>query len=643
MDRGLLERPRLVEVDRTCLVGHGLAWLARIRPHRRRRHRADGRNPPAHELDRLVGMSVGVEPLVELVETFDHRVRRARIEGPVGDRHVHLVGLPDIAQIGGSSQHATLPGDPVPRQRVTGLRFELGIERGKPIGGDAGASHDPGPNEVVADIGHHQSDGGEHPRLLRHQYGRNAGGAGEGRRVQRSGAPECDEGDVAGVESLLRGADPDRALHVRIGDADDSGRRLLEAQAERRPDPVHDCAPGGFEVELHLAAEESIGVQPAQHDVRVGNGRLGSAAPIRGGAGLGARALRPDVQAVSNIEPRDAARPCTDGVDLDHGQHDGMLRDAAFGGHAQLSAADQRDVGARAAHVHAEQIGPPAGLAETLHGERATGRPGGDEAHRKVPRRFDRQRAAVRLHQQHRGVREHGADTRRDLFEVPAHQRHGRGVQRHGAHSFELPDFPAYLVRRAHVDARQCLSQPVPDLGFVPGIHIRVQKADGDRLGAGVAKRLEDPMRCPMVGLRQDFAIGSDAFRHAQPPLARNDRQGLVLKQVVHVGSEVATDFEDVAKSFRRQQGRVAELVLEHCVGDEGGAVHEQSDVVRIDSRKLDATLDRGDQRTRGVAAATRYLGDGDLAGLLVQHRDIGEGAADVHPESYRAHRRAPR
>ena len=145
-----------------------------------------------------------------------------------------------------------------------------------------------------------------------------------------------------------------------------------------------------------------------------------------------------------------------------------------------------------------------------------------------------------------------------------------------------------------------------------------------------------------MVGLRQDFAIGSGAFRHAQPSLARNDRQGLVLKQVVHVGAEVAPDFEDVAKTFRRQQGRVAELVLEHRVGDEGGAVHEQSHVVRIDSRKLDATLDRGDQRTRGVAAATRYLGDGDLAGLLVQHRDIGEGAADVHPESYRTHRRVP-
>ena len=147
----------------------------------------------------------------------------------------------------------------------------------------------------------------------------------------------------------------------------------------------------------------------------------------------------------------------------------------------------------------------------------------------------------------------------------------------------------------------------------------------------------------PMVGLRQDFAIGGDAFGHAQPPLARNDRHGLVLKQVVHVGAEVAPDLENVAKTLRRQQGRVAELALEHRVGDEGGAVHEQGHVACVDARKLDSAFDRGDERTGGVAAAARHLGDGDLAGLLVQHRDVGEGAADVHPESYRAHRPALR
>ena len=133
-----------------------------------------------------------------------------------------------------------------------------------------------------------------------------------------------------------------------------------------------------------------------------------------------------------------------------------------------------------------------------------------------------------------------------------------------------------------------------------------------------------------MVGLRQDLAIGRDAFRHAQPPLARNDRQGLVLQQVVHVGAEVAPDFEDVAKSFRRQQGRLAELVLQHRVGDEGGAVHEQSHVICVGARELDSAFDRGDERAGGVAAAARHLGDGDLAGLLVQHRDIGEGAANI-------------
>ena len=39
-----------------------------------------------------------------------------------------------------------------------------------------------------------------------------------------------------------------------------------------------------------------LGIEPAEHEVRVGHGRAGAAAAVAGGAGIGAGALGPDAQ-----------------------------------------------------------------------------------------------------------------------------------------------------------------------------------------------------------------------------------------------------------------------------------------------------------------------------------------------------------
>ena len=51
------------------------------------------------------------------------------------------------------------------------------------------------------------------------------------------------------------------------------------------------------EIELHLAAEEAVGAEPAEHQVGVGDGRLGAAQAVADRAGRGAGAFRPDAQA----------------------------------------------------------------------------------------------------------------------------------------------------------------------------------------------------------------------------------------------------------------------------------------------------------------------------------------------------------
>ena len=67
-------------------------------------------------------------------------------------------------------------------------------------------------------------------------------------------------------------------------------------QAERLCDVLGDRAPRGGFVELHLAAEEALGGEPAEHQVGVGDRRPRAAEAVAGRAGIGAGALRPDAQ-----------------------------------------------------------------------------------------------------------------------------------------------------------------------------------------------------------------------------------------------------------------------------------------------------------------------------------------------------------
>src|SRR5262249_56307510 len=54
-------------------------------------------------------------------------------------------------------------------------------------------------------------------------------------------------------------------------------------------------------------AREIVGVQVAEEQVGVGDGRLGSAEPVASRAGLRARAARPDLQETDLVHVRDRA------------------------------------------------------------------------------------------------------------------------------------------------------------------------------------------------------------------------------------------------------------------------------------------------------------------------------------------------
>ncbi|MEY9159559.1 hypothetical protein ABIG04_007869 [Bradyrhizobium japonicum] len=101
------------------------------------------------------------------------------------------------------------------------------------------------------------------------------------------------------------------------------------------------------------AAKLGLGIEIAEHGVRVGDGRLKAAAAIAGRPRLGAGALRPDRQAAGTVShDRSAAGP--DGTDRKHRLAQRLVAEHAAVGHLGLTVDDQADVGRGAAHVEGE-------------------------------------------------------------------------------------------------------------------------------------------------------------------------------------------------------------------------------------------------------------------------------------------------
>ena len=175
-------------------------------------------------------------------------------------------------------------------------------------------------------------------------------------RVHRARAAEGDERELARVAALLTVREriaPDMFAFAIV---------TIPSAASSRPSPSRsasrcDRRRGELAVELHLAAEEAVGVDPAEDDVRVGQRRLLAALAVAAGPGRRARAARPDAEGAAFVDVGDRAAAGADRVDVDHRHEQRVAGDpgVARRGLADAALGDDADVGGRAAHVEGDQ------------------------------------------------------------------------------------------------------------------------------------------------------------------------------------------------------------------------------------------------------------------------------------------------
>ena len=135
------------------------------------------------------------------------------------------------------------------------------------------------------------------------------------------GAAERHQREAPGVDPALHGDHAQRPDHLLVGDPHDALRRVdrveVELVRERADGPL-----GRVDVELDPAGERRRRAEVAEREVGVGHRRLVAAAPVAGGAGLGARGSRADPQRAAGIAPADRSATGADRVHVDHRELD---------------------------------------------------------------------------------------------------------------------------------------------------------------------------------------------------------------------------------------------------------------------------------------------------------------------------------
>src|SRR6266852_7904322 len=599
-----------------------------------RRALADHGEPDIDDFDRLLGRMVGVALIVEAVERRPDGAAVARLDLICADGNRKREFLAYVAQI---------EMDPALRAFLTPEResgfpchllhrplqlpeidcAEIGIE---------------GANEIVALVGCEHAERREMRGVKRHDHLGYVQLARDRHDVERTRPARGDQSEVARIVALR---DRDLAHGERhLGDCDiDDGLRCGgQAHLQRTGDLPRDALGRGLRVEHHLPAEEILRIEPPQCKIRVGDRRLGSPAAIAYRPGIGARALRADLERADLVDPGDAAAARAHLDHVDHRHHDRVAArvpaDVIARGQGGLALAYQARLCGGAAHVERDYVAKAERATDPRRSDDSPDRPGFHHRHRTLGCDLGRHHAAVRLHDRQIAAKTGFGEARFQAADIPSDFRPDVSIDHGGGHPFELAVFAQDPVGKRDVRAGQKLAHDLAGRALVLGIDVGVQEADGDGFHFFLRQAAAGLLEARALERFEHLARGEHTFVDLPGQVPRNERPVPAEKKVVGLGAVAPADEVDVARAAGDDEPGLRAFSLDQGVDGGGRAVDQLADTRAIHAALLQAIDDALHQLSgRGEALGLR-----EPAGSLVKSHQVRESPADIdrHPQQVR-------
>jgi hypothetical protein len=164
---------------------------------------------------------------------------------------------------------------------------------------------------------------------------------------------------------------------------------------------------------------------------------------------------------------------------------------------------------------------------------------------------------------------------------------------------------------------------------FVRRAGVAVEKQDGAGLDPELCEPIAQPRDLGLVERPVDLAVGQHPLRDLEAQRPLDQRHVLAEEQIVGVRPVDAADLVNIAKAFGDDQRGAGAGALQHRIDGDRRAVQEQAGGGVAAAGLLDPGADAVDQ----PAGGRERLAENQLAGAVVEDRDVGEGAPDIGRE----------
>ncbi len=446
------------------------------------------------------------------------------------------------------------------------------------------------------------------------------------------------------MNALARDHAAERIVGVRLEHSDHALGRLLDADAERIGAFLLESLQRLRDIELHLAAEEIVGIEPAENRIAIGDRRLRTAAAKADGAWDRARALRTERDlSRQRIDLDDHAGAGADGVQMQRRHvelepvHDRLVLDA------RLAPRDDPHVEGGATHVGTDETVIADELADVGRAEDAADRP---RDHRLVQARMiDGGQAAEGEQRLHAILEAVLLGNVLDALELLAAARGRIGFDQHAVEPRLLAHDRAHLVARVdeHLGLRllRLLAHDLGDAALVRRIHVREQQADADRLDLVLDERLGRRAGLVLVERDHDVAELVDPLGDAMRAPPRHQRIGMMMGDrvepigigIVGPGLQAAAHEDHILDALGRDEPEPAAGAREQRVEHAGAGVEHHIDarkeLVEREAPGVGRVLCRGDEALALVMRRGRRLADLEPAVGIDQDR-VRHGAAGI-------------
>ena len=350
--------------------------------------------------------------------------------------------------------------------------------------------------------------------------------------MQRPRAAVGEQRELGRVNALPRNHPAQRIVGIRLEHADHALGCLLDADAERIGAFLLEGLQSSVDIELHLAAEEVVGIEPSEDRIAIGDRRLGATAAETDGTRHRARTLRAERDLPrQRIDLDDHAGAGADRVEMQRRHvelepiHDRLVLDA------RLPPRDDAHVERCAAHVRADE----AIVADELPTYVAPRSRRSPRDHRLVQARMiDRGEATEGEQRLHAILEAVLLGDVLDALELLPAPRGCIRLDEHAVQTRLLADDGTHLVARVdeHLDLRllRLLAHDLGDAALVGRVHMREEQADADGLDPVLEQCFCRCARLVLVERDDDVAELIDALGDTVRAPARHERIGMMVR-----------------------------------------------------------------------------------------------------------------